>query len=178
MQKTIKDIRKKLLANFYLNEEHVKVSIVSRLLTYLGWNIWNPTEVFYDYPIQRLPLNLNDSPSYGKVSLALFVSQDINRSPEVYIQTTSKGKLLTNITTYEDQLNLYSSYDMAVISILTDGNIWRFYLSSAEGISTQRLFNEFNIIEDSDDFIINILNSILAKTNIDKMRLLQDKVCL
>ena len=52
MDVILKDIRSKLHNELYKNEEHVRTSIVVRILNSLGWNIWNPAEVFYEYPVK------------------------------------------------------------------------------------------------------------------------------
>ncbi|MBI9030464.1 hypothetical protein JEZ13_00470 [bacterium] len=165
MQNILQDIRNKLKSNVYKNEELVRVAIVSRILNNLKWDIWDPQTVYFEYPVQKLTQNQNNASSYGKVDIALFLTQGLNQTPEVYIETKAIGNLISDLSECEKQLQLYNSYDMSIISILTDGNVWKFYLSSAGGSFSQRLFNEFNIIDDPDSYIINILNKILHKDN-------------
>jgi len=42
MKTTLDDISIKLNEKVYLNEEHIRLSLVCRLLQELGWDIWNP----------------------------------------------------------------------------------------------------------------------------------------
>ena len=45
MDEVLKDIIEKLRHEDYQNEEHVRFSLVGRLLKELGWDVWNPKEV-------------------------------------------------------------------------------------------------------------------------------------
>jgi len=45
LRHTLEDIRHKLNAGVYQNEEHVRLSLVARVVQELGWDIWNPREV-------------------------------------------------------------------------------------------------------------------------------------
>jgi len=36
------DIRRKLAAGVFQNEERVRLSLVARVLQALGWDVWNP----------------------------------------------------------------------------------------------------------------------------------------
>ena len=49
MKSTIEDIRQKIQDHYYENEEHIRFNIVIRLLEKLGWDIWNPKEVFAEF---------------------------------------------------------------------------------------------------------------------------------
>ena len=40
----LEDIRRKLNAGAYQNEEHVRLSLVARIVQALGWDIWDPSE--------------------------------------------------------------------------------------------------------------------------------------
>jgi len=41
----LEDIRRRLRDNQYENEEHVRLSLVARVLQEYGWDIWDPREV-------------------------------------------------------------------------------------------------------------------------------------
>ena len=49
MHELLLDIRQRLLSKEYQNEEHVRLSLVARVVQELGWNIWNPTEVYTEF---------------------------------------------------------------------------------------------------------------------------------
>ncbi len=78
------------------------------------------------------------------------------------------GKMRGNIESSEDQLQDYNFFNTASITILTDGKIWRFYLSSATGTFAQKLFCTFDLIEDNIDYIVSILTEVLSKNRFVK----------
>jgi predicted type IV restriction endonuclease len=46
MNELLADIKDKLQSgDYYKNEEHIRLSLVARVLQNLGWDIWNPKEV-------------------------------------------------------------------------------------------------------------------------------------
>ena len=54
MQATLEDIKQGLTRNVYKNEEHVRLSLVCCILDKLGWDVWNPEEVYPEFvPNQR-----------------------------------------------------------------------------------------------------------------------------
>ena len=65
MREMLTDIATKLSNDFYENEEHIRLSLVSRILHKLGWDIWNPNEVNSEFPV--LPQE-----DKTRVDLALF----------------------------------------------------------------------------------------------------------
>jgi predicted type IV restriction endonuclease len=44
MNELLADIKAKLQNGDYKNEEHIRLSLVARILQNLGWDIWNPKE--------------------------------------------------------------------------------------------------------------------------------------
>ena len=76
MKETLADIINKLTDGAYQNEEHIRLSLVTRVLQQLGWDIWNPREMnpeFYPIP--------NDDRS--RVDLALFLN---SMAPSVFFE--------------------------------------------------------------------------------------------
>ena len=54
MQATLENIKQDLTKNVYKNEEHIRLSLVCRILDKLGWDVWNPEEVYPEFvPNQR-----------------------------------------------------------------------------------------------------------------------------
>ncbi|MDZ4121431.1 MAG: hypothetical protein U1C33_03370, partial [Candidatus Cloacimonadaceae bacterium] len=152
----IEDIQVKLAKNAYRKEEHVRVAIIARICQALGCDIWDPDEFYTEYPI-------NLKSREGSVDVALFHSLLKDKTPDVFFELKSVGKLKGNIESSEDQLQEYNYYNTASITILTDGRQWRFYLSSASGTFVQKLFCTISFIEDDPDHIISILMDVLAK---------------
>jgi len=51
MKELFADIKARLLNGEYKNEEHVRLSLMARVLQGLGWNIWNPIEVNTEFVV-------------------------------------------------------------------------------------------------------------------------------
>ena len=75
MREILEDIVKKLTNGAYKNEEHVRLSLVSRILQELDWDLWNPNEVNSEFPV--VP---NEDQS--RVDLALFLTPYV---PSVFV---------------------------------------------------------------------------------------------
>lgn len=167
MKELLSEIKHQLTGNDYQNEEQVRLSLVARICQSLGWNIWDPTEFFTEYPVKKFPIKESTTEN-GLVDIALFISKRNDRTPEVYIETKAPGKLIRNFDNFESQLQRYNYYDKSAISILTDGAIWKFYLPSAGGTFSQRLFIELNFLKDDIYFIEQVMNQVLRKDNFRK----------
>lgn len=167
MKELLSEIRHQLTGNDYQNEEQVRLSLVARICQSLGWNIWDPDEFYTEYSVKKFPTNESANEN-GMVDIALFISKRNDRTPEVYIETKAPGKLLGNFESFENQLSRYNHYDKSAISILTDGAIWKFYLPSAGGTFSQRLFIELNFLKDDISFIEQVMNQVLRKDNFRK----------
>ena len=83
MKETLADIRSKLREGAYQNEEHVRLALVARMLQCLGWDIWNPREVYTEF--KAVP-----SEDVTKVDVALFLIAD---SPSVFIEVKGVGRI-------------------------------------------------------------------------------------
>ena len=77
------DIRERLQRGEYQNEEHVRLSLVCRLLFKLGWNIWSLREVNTEFP--AIPTE-----DKTKVDIALFAKESF---PSVFIEVKAVGKI-------------------------------------------------------------------------------------
>ena len=82
MDEIIKDIQEKLRNNYYLNEEHVRLSLVARILQSLGWDIWNPKETNCEFIV---------APHEDKtrVDIALFYSAEQNQATYAKLNHTT-----------------------------------------------------------------------------------------
>ena len=58
MRDTLVDIHEKLRNGSYQNEEHVRLSLVARILQELDWDIWNPREVNAEFVAAELDKTL------------------------------------------------------------------------------------------------------------------------
>ena len=76
MKDVVTDILRKLSDGVYKNEEHVRLSLVSRILQELGWDLWNPNEVNSEFPV--IPQE-----DKTRVDLALFLTPYV---PSVFLE--------------------------------------------------------------------------------------------
>jgi hypothetical protein len=156
MKDILKDIRAKLLNNDYQNEEHVRLSLVSRIIQSLGWDVWNPREVNTEY--YGTP---NEDKS--RVDMALFLNSNI---PSVFIEVKAIGKIDTNLGNIERQLRDYNKNLTALFSVITDGKKWIFYFSQSGGEFSEKRFKTLDLLEDQFEDIETFLISFLSKSEI------------
>jgi len=156
MRDILLDIKSMLSKSLYKNEEHVRLSLVTRLIQALGWNIWDPVEVNSEFA----PVPSEDQ---TKVDLALFLTPYI---PTIFIEIKAVGKLEGNINNIERQMRDYNRNNTALFSIITDGRKWRFYFSQTGGEFSQKCFKTLDISEDSIDELERILSIFLSKDEI------------
>jgi len=156
MKDTLRDIQNKLSNHIYKNEEHVRLSLVSRILNELGWNLWDPNEVNSEFPV--IPQE-----DQSRIDLALFLIPYI---PSVFIEIKAVGKLEGNIDQIERQLRDYNRNNTALFSVITDGRKWRFYYSQTGGEFSQKCFRTIDILEDNFDDIKFAFDAFLSKGEI------------
>jgi len=137
MKEVLADIAQKLQQNAYQNEEHVRLSLVARLLFALGWDIWDPNRVNAEFK----PIPAEDG---TKVDLALFVEY---RIPSVFIEIKGVGKI-TDLGEAERQLRDYNRNNTAKFTVLTDGRTWRFYFSQTAGEFRDKCFKIIDLKQD------------------------------
>lgn len=150
------DIVRKLSDGLYGNEEHVRLSLVARILHELGWDIWNPNEVNSEFSV--LPHE-----DKSRVDIALFLTPYV---PSVFVEIKSVGKLEGSINQIEQQLRDYNRNNTALFSIITDGQKWRFYYSQTGGEFAQKCFKTLDILKDDIEDIELSFQSFLSKSEI------------
>ncbi|MCJ7544875.1 MAG: hypothetical protein MUP47_10015 [Phycisphaerae bacterium] len=156
MKDTLADIRKKLQEGAYQNEEHVRLSLVARILHDLEWNLWDPREVNAEYK----PAPTEDR---TKVDLALFLDP---REPSVFIEVKPVGGI-GNLAQVERQLRDYNCDNTALFCVITDGPTWRFYYSRTGGEFDRKRFKVLDLVKQEPEDIEATLRTFLGK---DKIR--------
>jgi hypothetical protein len=158
MKTVLEDIKGKIARAVYRNEEHVRVCIVLRILQALGWDIWNPTEVNSEFPV--LP-----NEDQTRIDVALFLTP---HEPSVFIEVKALGKLEGVLTQVERQLRGYNRDNTAWFSIITDGQIWRFYHSQSGGEFAGKCFKILHLTEhnldDLEQGFMGFLSRIAVET--------------
>lgn len=160
MNELLADIKARLLNGEYKNEEHVRLSLVARVLQVLGWNIWNPMEVNAEFVV--VPSEDNK-----KVDVALFLRPIV---PSVFIEIKAVGQMQGKLPAIEQQMRNYNRDNQAMFTVITDGRNWRFYLSSAGGEFSRRCFKTFDLLEDDLEEVEASLSAFLRKSEIENAR--------
>lgn len=156
MKETLADIKSKLQSGDYTNEEHVRLSLVARVLQKLDWNIWDPTEVNAEFIV--VP---NEDKT--RVDLALFIRPTL---PSVFIEIKAVGQIQGRLHDIERQVRDYNRNNTALFSVITDGREWRFYYSQTAGEFSQKCFESFNLEDDNIEDVERSLMTFLKKSEI------------
>lgn len=157
MHEILLDIRQRLLGKEYKNEEHVRLSLVARVVQALGWDIWNPTEVFTEFKATKKEDNT-------RVDVALFTHGF--EATAIFIECKGVGAFTTDLAAVERQLRDYNRDHTALFTIITDGRHWRFYFSFTSGEFKDKLFCKFDLQQDGLEEIAGCLDTFLLRDNI------------
>lgn len=123
MEELLKTAVQQLNSGLLNNEAQVKQAVVLPILRGLGWDDTNPAEFVPEFGLDE-----------GRVDYALCQTAG---SPLVFIEAKRLGSADTK---GEEQLFGYASNKGVPLLILTDGNVWDFYLSMAAGVPAERKF--------------------------------------
>ncbi|MDX2439624.1 MAG: hypothetical protein QNK40_03655 [Desulfobacterales bacterium] len=132
------------------DEGSTKQALVLRLLSLLGWDIFDVEEVCPDYSVNS-----------NKVAFAL----RIKGSFKVFIEAKRVQKKLD---TYQKGLIDFASREGVNLAVLTNGLIWWFYLISAEGDWQKKWFLSIDFLKQKPDRIADQILDLLTKDKISK----------
>ena len=138
----------KKLATF--DEASTKQAVVLRLLSFLGWDIFNVAEVYPNFSINS-----------SKVSYAL----RIKNSSKVFIEVKRVHKTLDS---YQKDLVDLSARDRVELAILTNGIAWWFYRASDSGNWKQQRFHSFDLLKHKPEKFVPDLIDLLSKNKVAK----------
>ena len=120
-----------------LNEAQIKMAVILPILRALDWDDTNLDEFVPEYSV-RLP-----DRTHGSVDYALFWKEPGGiMSPMVFIEAKRQGNVTVSGV---EQVFTYAAHRGVPFLILTDGNIWNFYLSMAAGAPVQRRFHRIEL---------------------------------
>ena len=156
MKETLADIKSKLQSGVYTNEEHVRLSLVARILQRLDWNIWDPREVNSEFVV--VPHE-----DKTRVDLAVFLTPNL---PSVFIEIKPVGHLRVRLPEIERQVRDYNRNNTSLFSLITDGREWRFYYSQTAGEFAQKLFATFDLLKDNLEDVEHKLLIFLKKSEV------------
>jgi predicted type IV restriction endonuclease len=138
----------KKLSSF--DEASTKQAVVLRLLSFLGWNIFDVDEVYPDYAAN----------SHG-VSYALRVKN----TNKLFIEVKRVHEKLDN---HQKRLVNMASRENVSLSILTNGILWWFYLTSEKSDWQQKWFYSADLLKQKPDAIVPKLIDLLSKQKVAK----------
>jgi len=138
----------KKLATF--DEASTKQAVVLRLLSFLGWDIFNVEQVYPDY-----------SANSSNVSYAL----RIKNTNKVFIEVKRVHSKLDN---YQKSLVNLASREGVNLAVLTNGIIWWFYMVSASGSWQRKWFYSIDLIKQKPETFVPNLIDLLTKTKVAK----------
>lgn len=148
MKDILEDIRNNKVELLSTSEESIKTSIVLRILQNLGWNIFDSKELKAEY-----------SNGKGRVDYALCENNHL----KILIEAK---KASVSLEYHEEQLLNYSFTVGVGLAILTNGFTWWFYLPLEKGHWKERKFLNIDILNQSDEKIIERFEKFLLKENI------------
>jgi len=118
-----------------VGEENTEASLISPLLSALGWDTTDPEEVCHEYKYK---------PSDNPVDYALLVA----RSPRLLVEAKGLGENLTDHK-WTNQAIGYAATAGVPWVVLTDGYEWQLYNAHALLPAEQKLLKTFTL-DDSD----------------------------
>ena len=132
------------------DEASTKQAVVLRLLSFLGWDIFDVAEVYPNYAVGT-----------EKVSYALRTGN----TNKIFIEVKRVHKKLDNYQRRLVNLGTRNSVNMAV---LTNGITWWFYLIAASGSWKKKWFYTIDILEQKPDAFVSQLINLLGKDKVTK----------
>ncbi len=114
-------------------EEQVKLAVILPILRALDWDDTNPSEFVPEFSVPG-----------GSVDFALF---DPDQRPVVFLEAKRLGNADEDGV---DQVFNYANNRGVPFLILTDGNVWNFYMSMAAGTPPERRFCRIELQRDDD----------------------------
>jgi hypothetical protein len=143
----VKDLKsnKKLHA---LDEASIKQAVILRLLSFLGWDIFDVDEVYPDF-----------SSEFGQVSYALRIAG----SGKVFLDVRCNGDQLDEL---HKQLVTFASRETVDLAVHTDGVHWWFYLPSAKGSLKQKRCHSFDLSACKPEAAASELMSLLGRDQV------------
>ena len=137
----------KKLATF--DEASTKQAVVLRLLSFLGWDIFNVEEVYPDFAVGT-----------ANVSYALRTGN----TNKIFVEVKKVQKKLDDHQ--KDLVNIGTREGVNLV-VLTNGITWWFYLISASGSWQQKLFYTIDIVKQKPEAFVSQLINLLDKEKVD-----------
>ena len=153
MQKQIKSFIKDLKSNKRLSsfdEASTKQAVVLRMLSFLGWDIFNVEEVY---------------PDYAANSSHVSYSLRIDGANKIFVEVKKIGEQLDD---YQKKFVNLASDEGADFGVLTNGINWWFYLTSAKESWQQKWFFSADFFEQEPDAYVPQFVDLLTMKKVTK----------
>jgi hypothetical protein len=131
------------------DEATLKQTVILRMFSLLGWNIFDPDEVRPEYTIGG-----------KKVDYALCTES----SPRVFIEVKRPGENLSN---HQEQLLNYSFMQGIRLAVLTNGVTWWFYLPLQEASWEQRKYDSMELDRVTTQNFAEKITKYLSRENVE-----------
>ena len=152
----VRQVRDGLERDAYPNEATVRAQIVEPILYQLGWPIYDTTKVRHEY-------SLKFKDTTRRVDLALCVPA--SDSPRCIVELKAPDR-----DEGHEQLYEYAFHAGAPIALLTNGEIWRFYLLLASGSYSERLVRTLDLRRHAPEEASETLERYLSYPNTESDR--------
>ena len=129
IERTIADIVQKLREGRFPNEQSISIGIVLRVLSDLGWDVYDANIVWPEY-----------STGEGRVDFALCAPRG---KPKSFVEVKQPGKAEDGVK----QALEYAFHTGAQFITLTDGQTWSFYLPAEQGSYEDRRVFKLDLFE-------------------------------
>ena len=133
-----------------LGEQNTKASLIEPILEGLGWDIRDPDEVWREFK----PTSKDNPVDYALTIL---------RKPRLLVEAKGLGEVLTD-RKWISQILSYATVAGIEWCVLTDGDEYRFYNSTAPVDAEEKLFCRIRLTQFSDDEAAKVLGSYLGTT--------------
>lgn len=153
MDKQIKDFILQVRANERIatfDEATTKQAIILKLLSELGWNIFNTDEV---------------KPEYSVANKRVDYSLRLNNANKVFLEVK---KINSDIENHQKQLLDYSFQEGVKLAVLTNGISWWFYLPLNEGNWEQRKFFAIDIGQQNPEDTAKRFIDFLSRNSVNE----------
>ena len=128
LEQVLRNALSNILSGKLANEAQVKQAVILPILRALGWDDTNPGEFVPEYTVSI-------EGTRGAVDYALCRTSP-NQLPLVFVETKKLGSV---DVAGEDQLFKYATNRGVPLLVLTDGDVWNFYLAMAPGTPGERI---------------------------------------
>jgi hypothetical protein len=130
------------------DEAATKQAVVLRLLSHLGWDIFNVEDVY---------------PDYSANSVTISYALRVKNTNKVFIEVKRINEKLDN---HQQEFVNFSSREGVDMAVLTNGIAWWFYLISAKGSWQQKWFYSIDLLKQKPDAFIPQLSDLLTNNKI------------